>query len=253
VHDNGVLQSIALLPVEPLPIDVTILLDTSGSVAERSLAGFKSDIQDLAFALRPNDRIRLVVFGSNILAPIGVQPGGARLALDSIETGSGTSFYNALVAVLVSAAAITDRPHLIFAFTDGLDTSSFLDAQSVVTASAASAAPLYLALVDRAAPLSFVSPSTVSGSAIRPEPHLYSGGPDRKLLQEATEKTGGLLDQKSEDKSPFALFLRSLDEFRASYLLTYEPRGVASAGRHSISVLTRNRQLLVRARRGYGG
>ena len=49
------------------------------------------------------------------------------------------------------------------------------------------------------------------------------------------------------------LFRQVLDDFRASYVLSYTPRGVTSKGWHEVVVHTRNSRHTVRARKGYDG
>jgi hypothetical protein len=57
--DNGVRQKVEALSVETLAIDVSLVVDLSGSTAS-TLERFKADIQRMAGFLRPTDRVRLV-------------------------------------------------------------------------------------------------------------------------------------------------------------------------------------------------
>src|SRR6185503_16443106 len=113
--DNGIVQDVALAAVESLAVDVTLVLDTSGSLEGEALNVLKRGVQDIAASLRTTDRVRLVTFNADITDAFGLQPGGTRLSLDRIDAGGGTSFYNGLAAALI-AFPRADRPQLIFGF-----------------------------------------------------------------------------------------------------------------------------------------
>ena len=237
--DNGVAQVITAAPVESLSVDVTLVLDTSGSVKGPALEQFKADVQDIAESMQTNDRVRLITFATSVTDVFGLQPGGARLPVERIEAGGATSFYNALAAALM-AFPQAERPQLVFGFTDGLDNMSFLDARQVATLAGHSGASLYLALI---------APGGRPVGRMTP----YDGGPNRRVLQEAVARNGGELYEKPAGTPLPALFRQVLDDFRASYVLSYTPRGVTSKGWHEVVVHTRNSRYTVRARKGYDG
>jgi VWFA-related protein len=237
--DNGVAQVLTAAPVESLSVDVTLVLDTSGSVKGPALEQFKADVQDIAESMQTNDRVRLITFATSVTDVFGLQPGGARLPVERIEAGGATSFYNALAAALM-AFPQAERPQLVFGFTDGLDNMSFLDARQVATLAGHSGASLYLALV---------APGDRAVGRMTP----YDGGPNRRVLQEAVARNGGALYEKPAGTPLPALFRQVLDDFRASYVLSYTPRGVTSKGWHEVVVRAKNSRYTVRARKGYDG
>jgi len=239
VLDNGVPQQLTSTVIEMLPVDVTLVLDTSGSVRGR-LDRLKADIQEIADGLQSNDRVRLMAFSSTVADVFGLQPGGSHLPLERLKPGGGTAFYNALAAALM-AVPDTDRPHLIFGFTDGLDNVSFLDATRVVSLAGRANAALYLSLVP-APPERRVS--------LTP----YAGGPNRRLLREAAARTGGALLDSTSTVRLSDVFGEVLKEFRTSYMLRYSPTGVPRTGWHDIVVkITRPGTYDIRARKGYEG
>ncbi len=240
LFDNGVLQTVNSTNIESTPIDVTLVTDTSGSVEGPALDLFKAAMQDIAVSLRPNDRVRLVGFGTTVSDITGLQPGGAPLPLERLKVGGATSFYNALAAVLMGLRS-TERPQLVVAFSDGLDNLSFLDASTVVTLAGHANSTLYLLLEHKS------TPARLGGVA------PWTGQPDRRKLQEAAERTGGqVFEHKATDSLP-ALFDRVIDEFRTKYLLRYTPAGVNREGWHDISVRVKGKKFTVRARKGYEG
>ena len=86
LRDNGVAQVITAAPVESLSVDVTLVLDASGSVKGPALEQFKTDVQDIAESMQTNDRVR-----SSPSRPVSpmfrLQTGGARLPVERIEAG----------------------------------------------------------------------------------------------------------------------------------------------------------------------
>jgi hypothetical protein len=72
-------------------------------------------------------------------------------------------------------------------------------------------------------------------------------------LNAAVGATGGLVYSDSTRTPMPVLFRRVLDDFRASYVLTYVPTGVERSGAHTIAVRVKNRSYVVRARKSYAG
>lgn len=237
--DNGVAQDIALAAVEALPVDVSLVLDTSGSLTGPALDALKQGVQDIARGLRTSDRVRLVTFAADVTSVFAFQPGGGPLRVDAIESGGGTSFYNALAAALMTGQA-SERPQLIFGFSDGLDTLSFLDANDVVSLAGHSAASLYLAIL-----------RGIGMGSPRNSP--WTGGPNFDRLRDAVARAGGALYVRAADAPLGGLFREVLEDFRTSYVLSYVPRGVSRAGWHEVVVRTKNGRHTVRARKGYEG
>jgi VWFA-related protein len=238
LFENGVVQDLSLASVESLPIDVTVVLDASGSVTGPALEQFKSDIQEVARTLRPADRVRVILFAVAATDLSGWQAGGRPVSLDSIESGGLTAFYNAIAAALLSSAQ-SDRPHLVVGFSDGLDTASFLDADDVISLAGASTATLYLVLSDQVG---------TGGPILGP----YIGGPAFGSLREAVARTGGSLYRQQPKTALPASFRQVLQDFRSGYLLSYTPRAVVRGWR-DITVRTVNADYTVRARKGYEG
>lgn len=249
LHDNGVAQEFTCASAESLPVDVTLVVDTSGSVKGKALEQFNADMQRIAESLRPNDRLRLITFAGDATDVTGLQPGGVPIPLDRITAGGATSVYNALAASLI-AFPHSDRPQLVFGFSDGLDNMSFLDASGLASLAGYSQAVLYLTLVSSPMPQHVLTTRSRQGNG-RFVP--YSGGPNLRQLTEAATRTGGAVYQRAAGTSLSALFEQALDEFRSSYVLTFTPTGVKAEGRHTLTVRTKDSGHRLRWRRGYAG
>jgi hypothetical protein len=74
------------------------------------------------------------------------------------------------------------------------------------------------------------------------------------LLRELTDGTGGSLIDVASTADLRAAFRTVLDEFRARYLVSYTPTGVAAHGWHTLDVTVKTRRgVRVTARPGYLG
>ena len=228
LQDNGVAQEFTCAAAESLAVDVMLVVDTSGSVKGKALEQFNADVQRIAESLQLNDRLRLITFAGDATDVSGLQTGGVPFPLERITAGGATSLYNALAAALM-AFPQSDRPQLVFGFSDGLDNMSFLDASGLSSLAGYSNAVLYLALVSP--PTSDTRPDQGNGRFVP-----YSGGPNLQQLREAAKRTGGEVLQRSAGTSLSALFEQALDEFRSSYVLTFTPKGVKAEGRHTLTV-----------------
>ena len=72
------------------------------------------------------------------------------------------------------------------------------------------------------------------------------------FLARAAQRTGGERHSSVFGDPTARAFAGILDDFRVSYVLRYSPRGVASAGWHTVTVGVPNtRGATVRARSGY--
>jgi VWFA-related protein len=113
---------------------------------------------------------------------------------------------------------------LLIVFSDGVDTSSWLTAESVLE------------------------------TARRGEVVVYGieiGSPRDSFPRAISEATGGRLFALESTKDLSTVFSRILEEFRVRYLISYSPEGVTSTGWHQLEVRVRKRGATVRARPGY--
>ncbi|HUL73570.1 MAG TPA: VWA domain-containing protein [Vicinamibacterales bacterium] len=233
--DNGVRQDISAVSADKVSADVTMVVDTSGSVI-RSLDRFKSDVRRMADQLRPDEQIRLITFDTDVREAVAMQPANRRVPVDSIRLGNMTSLLDAMLAALARAPR-PDRRHLVFVFTDGYDNASVLGYGAIPAIASRSDAVLHIVLVK------------VPGVPV-PSPN-----PAFDALAAAAARTGGALyppDQAPADV--VSAFKLAVEAFRHGYVLYYTPRGVAREGWHDIKVrISRPGAYEVAARQGYFG
>jgi hypothetical protein len=267
--DNGVSQQVEVLSLEHLPIDVTLLLDMSGSVEGSLLARLKAGVEDTARMLGPDDRVRLVTVQHYLHELVPFQPGGTTPVLGGLTASGATSLYDGLAAAMMRQTP-PDRRHLVVAYTDGRDTTSILtDARTRAVAVLTDAVVHVVLAVTRLAgdsgplppPASSGLLSTGSQSAQIVDEFLSTARrpksepqPLEAILWDLTGRTGGLLFMTDARDSVSSAFKRVLEDFRTSYVLRYVPRGVTREGWHDIVVkVTKSGKFDVRARKGYSG
>ena len=229
--DNGVPQTVEAVTVESLAIDVSLVVDLSGSTSS-TLERFKADITRMAGMLRPTDRVRLVRFAEDVRQVLPMQPSTAPLPLDDLRTGQGTSLNDAMFLALARPPDL-DRRHLIVVFTDAEDTWSTVENASLPTIAARADAVLHVVL------------STYDKPG---DPNVLTS---REALKRAAAATGG---DFRYIRDAVGAFRQVLDEFRTSYVLRYRPDGVKREGWHELDVrVLKQGTFTVRARKGYFG
>jgi Ca-activated chloride channel family protein len=251
--DNGVAQQIDDVSFGKAPIDVTIGLDVSRSVAGPLLDRLRTAVMQLARDLRREDRLRLLAFNlmTQRLVDFTGDTGAVERAMRAATASGGTALFDALSVAMISATE-ADRRQLVVFFTDGQDAVSTTSPESL------------LAVAERTrATVSFVVLPTftiVGGRAASPPPQVRNltmlTGPTNTLMmvhpaiQKLAAETGGqVLPAISNNLGP--LFLQALDAFRATYVLSYTPKGVSDTGFHAIDVQVTRPGVSVQARRGY--
>jgi VWFA-related protein len=256
--DQGVRQEIRAIANATVPLDVTLVVDISRSRAS-DLARFKSDVRGVPALMQRDDRVRLLAFSNDVTQIFGFKAGPPAALVDEIRTGSWGAVNEALAAALIHQVD-PDRRHLVVAFTDALDNISLLSVYTVQAIARRASALLHLVIPrDNRHPMSILMESnrTTYGD---PFPVLLAteGQPRYKdMIIESAEitggqvhATGGLLRGGASILGPLK---QILNEYRRSYLLQYQPTGVAREGWHEVKVeVTRpGKKYSVRARRGY--
>lgn len=232
--DNGVSQTISAFSVETQPIDVTLLLDLSGSVAGRRLERLKFGVIEMADLLRKEDRLRLFSVQHEIRLAFPFQPGGTKPNVESLTAFGGTALFDGLAAAMMRPTEL-DRRQFIVAYTDGIDTISFLDLDTVREIAGGTDAVVQILV-----------PTTFDGRG-RPQGSI----PQAALINELAARTGGQLYWVDFAAPVGATFKQAVSDFRTSYVLRYLPTGVAGEGWHELTVRVKKGTYDVRARKGY--
>jgi VWFA-related protein len=221
--DNGAAQEVQSVTLDRLPLSVTMVLDTSESVAGDRLAHLVQAGEGLTAALRPDDRAALITFSNlvDLRVPMTGQMTDLRSALRAIRGAGATALRDAVHLALELQPHDRTRP-LVLVFTDGRDTASWLTEDAVV---------------DSARRIGIVV------HAVRVE--------SDRFLDRLADASGGRTWSATSDRQLRELFTRALDEMRARYLLTYTPHGVSGPGWHDLKVRLKNGRADITARPGY--
>jgi VWFA-related protein len=225
VRDNGVPQQVDLVNFDEIPLNVTLALDMSDSVAGERLGRLRAAARGLLAALRPKDQAALITLSHIVQLRAGLTTDleSVRAALDKAQAVGETALVDGIYAGIMVGESDVGRS-LLIVFSDGVDTSSWLSPNGVL---------------DIAKRSDVVAYAVSTRSPLKPA-----------FLRDLTSFTGGQLFEVEKTESLEAVFVGILEEFRHRYLVSYTPRGVSPEGWHKLDVRVK-RKAVVRARPGY--
>ena len=142
--DNGTPQTVEQIYVEQLPLNVVMVLDTSGSVHGERLRALKTGAITVIDRLRPRDRAALVSFSHrlDLRAALTGDIAALRHSVNTLDAAGSTALRDAAFAALALRTADATRT-LVLLFSDGLDTSSILSEDRVLEIARRSDAIVY--------------------------------------------------------------------------------------------------------------
>jgi VWFA-related protein len=228
IRENGVRQNIQTLGTDAnTPIDMLLLFDGSASVRGSRHQLLLEAASAAMKGLRPTDRAGLLLFSHEVrrLTKLTSDFDSVTDALEASVPFGSTSLGDSLVAASL-AFDRTEARRLVFLFTDGADTSSFLQDYQVIEALARGNVLVY----------SF----TLEETGVSPGP----------LLRAATDTTGGRAVTERNPKKLPAAFREALEEVRARYLLSYTPDTNTAPGWRRLEVKVKGGGR-ISARKGY--
>jgi len=233
VLDAGVMQQVAEVARETFPIDVTCIVDMSRSVQGPVLEALSRAVNAIGQRLRPTDRASVITFNQQIRQLRALEPGGWPDGLALGTPSSLTSLFDAVTVSLIASPEI-GRRRMAIVFTDGLDTSSFLDGASLIEIGRRSGTAVFTVALSE-------------GTVRNPRRPAHEA-----LFTALADTTGGVLDVLQRDEDLSGSFAQAFEDFRTSYVLSYVYDGPSMAGWHPIEVRVRRPGTYeVRARQGY--
>ena len=228
--DNGVPQRVDVVSAESIAVDLVVAYDTSGSVRGDTLLAMRSALQNVIAQLRPQDRAALVPFSDSLDLRVGLTGDHALLMRQTATIGAGgrTRLRDGVFAAMALGADETSRT-LVLVLTDGLDTGSWLDGETLAQLSDRTDATVYVVLM---------GPDDAAKT-------------DRAVLTDIARRTGGRTVVTRSPDAVAKVFRQVLGEFNSRYVLSYTPRP-PTAGWHGVQVsLSGTKRKTVLARHGY--
>jgi Ca-activated chloride channel family protein len=226
IRDEGVLQTIDLVRLDQLPLNVILGFDVSESVSGERLEHLQSAGHSLLQRVTQGDRAALLTF-SHVLRfrqELTEDIMSIGEALEDVIPSGQTALVDGTYSAIALAGVDVGRS-LLIVFSDGVDTASFLSSDVVLESARRSDVVVY-------------------GVAIRSRIHPT-------FLEAIAELTGGAVLEIESTKDLSQTFLRILEEFRQRYLLSFSPRAVPATGWHRLDVRVKGRRATVNARAGY--
>ena len=236
VFDDGVRQTVTQFQRGRVPVSLGILLDVSESMYGQRM-GDASQALDrfLVDLLEPVDEAFLVVFNHDprLEAPWTVGPARLGGRLRDVRPYGATAIYDAMAMALPLLAGRSHQRAAVVLISDGSDTASDVGIGDVVRALRRADAFVYAVAIDA------------------PRSRPINDRIDLRALRSMTHESGGYTEviRDSPDLAPATE--RIAEELNHQYMLGYTPSRPADGRYHRIQVRVKDRDLRVRARRGY--
>jgi Ca-activated chloride channel family protein len=288
VYQDGELQPITHFNSERVPVSLGIALDTSGSMDGEKMAAARDALDRfLSQMLEPDDEVFLFRFDT---VPVLVErwtKDKRRISADlaRMQPRGGTAMYDAVADAAPMAQKGLNRKKALLIISDGNDTSSRMDIQSLKRLIRETEVLVYAIGIDGQAEQSYLPIGVGQGGTRRPRPPRFPpfpfpfpgggrpappgggsgyppprGGNNRSpgdervnvaALREITDDSGGRTEiiRSPRDLDPATAGIA--DELSQQYYLGYSATGVKDGRWHTIRVELRNPEYHVRARRGF--
>jgi Ca-activated chloride channel family protein len=280
VYEDGQVQDVSHFSSDRVPVSLGIALDTSGSMTPEKISTARAAIERLIFKLLDqDDELFFVEFATRARLTQGWTTDREliRQALQRVEPVGGTALYDAVAEALPTAEEGRNRKKALLVISDGNDTNSNIGVSALRQRIRESEVLVYALGVDSTAkdtprvvqppvqfPPSIPFPFPGGGRRQPRYPPIGGGGggtstwprsPGERVnadaLRQITDDTGGRTEIVRGFEGLDSATARIADELSKQYFLGYTS-SVNKDGRwHSIRVTVRDRNLTVRARRGY--
>jgi VWFA-related protein len=225
VRDNDVPQTIDLVSLADVAVNVVLTLDQSASVAGAKLTALLRASRSLLDGLAATDSAAIITFNHAVVQRVALtrRIDDVRTALEESEAGGATALVDASLGAMLLGDTDAGRT-LVVVFSDGVDTASF------------------------------VRPELVLDMARRVNGVVYgvsSSAEPTRFLRDLASATGGRIVEIGPSGDPGPAFLEILREFRRRYVITFTPTGVTPGGWHKLEVRVNRPRARVQARAGY--
>ena len=230
VREDGVRQRLLHFSAEGAPLEITVAVDVSGSMAS-AMPQLKNSVKKFLAALGPKDQVTLSAFNDNLftLSRRETSPEQRLRAVDRLASWGGTALYDVIVKSLQQLSRQQGRRVLVV-FSDGDDRNSHATFAAVEEAVRGSDATLFMVAL---------------GQGTR-EQHLKAG------IERLVELSGGralFVERSDQLDGPFA---EIVEELANQYLIGFESTNTRRDGSwRTLEIETPGKGYTIRARQGY--
>jgi Ca-activated chloride channel homolog len=234
LYEDGTAQEISFFASERVPFNVSIVLDTSGSISDSMEAIQESAIRFVR-ELRDDDRVMVIEFNSrvNVLNELTSDRYKIRHSIETTRSHGGTRLYDGLYEAAIRMKSAEGRKAIIL-LTDGEDTESNRSARDALESILESGALMYVIQF----PASMGS--SAPGGSIGMPPTFPGGGrgggiggyPDSEFLRELVGQTGGDMYYAGGRAGLPNVWRKIAEELRYVYVLGYYPTNPVENGGH---------------------
>jgi Ca-activated chloride channel family protein len=276
VYEDGELQQVSHFSNERVPVSLGIALDTSGSMTPDKMSAARGAIDRFIYdLLGPDDELFFMQFANrpDMVQDWTTDRRRISRAVASVGSAGGTAMYDAIADAVPVAQSGKNRKKALLVISDGNDTNSGTSVGELRQLIRESEVLVYALGVDSTGaystrrgptiqlppmPIPFPIPGRRPQGRMPPiggSGGVWTRGGDERVnaeaLRQITDDTGGRTEIVRGFSDLDAATARIADELSKQYYLGYASSGTKDGRWHAIRVEVKNRNLNVRARRGY--
>jgi len=234
IYDNDKLQPLVVFDNAPRPINVVIMLDTSGSM-ELNLPLVRRAAEQFLVRMFPGDKGKVGAFNDKvqIMASFTEDRDALISQVHDLDFGNGTHLWDAMIEALDGLKDVDGR-RVVLIFTDGMDEGSKTGMGAVLDRAREEEAMVYA--------IGLESVYFNGAARVRTKP---DGG-----LRKLAAETGGGYFQLDKSAELGSTFTRVAQELHSQYTLGFTPT-VLDNKSHKLVVKLKQPGMTARARRSY--
>jgi Ca-activated chloride channel family protein len=253
IFEDGVMQQVALLERESVPLRVCVLLDVSHSMVEpRASRLAMGSYGHIISELSPSDEVSVVGFAmSNFVAMSWRDARKAAMHELKLRSEGGTAIIDAIKTAMRQIENSTPGRSVIVIITDGGENASAASLQHVIATRRQSETEIYaFKVAGNPADNPLLKPRFGSRPGLPPKP-IPTPNPMVDVLPQLVGESGGQIFEIASDDDVVAAAKRFVNDLRTQYTLAYSPRKPFDGTYRRIQVEITAPGYSVRHRRGY--
>lgn len=231
VFEDGVPQDVTFFAASNVPLDLTIMIDTSASMSDK-IGLVREAAINFVHTLRSGDRAEVLGFSerAQVLAPFSGNVASLEAAISSTQPHGSTALYTSLYVAVEDLSRLQREQHdvrrqAIVVLTDGEDTASLLSFDDLLTAAKRAGVAVYS--------ISVVSP--VDTRKLDDSGHRFSNESDF-ALKTLSQDTGARAFFPMQLKDLNGVYQQIAQELSSQYSLGYMPRAHDDGAFHRLAV-----------------